>query len=94
MKTKYYIQEVTIEEEESKDVFIEWTAEITFEVWKENYGEDADGNRGQMRTMVEISKIEEIKRLDEFIPDDKVPESVMDKFSQAELDFSKLGDYK
>jgi hypothetical protein len=90
MKTNHYTQEVTIEEEESKDVFIEWTAEVTFEVWKENYGEDADGNRGQMQTMQEICKIENIKRLDESIPDDKVPESVMDKFGKAELDFSKI----
>ena len=90
MKTKHYTQEVTIEEEESKDVFVEWTADITFEVWKENYGEDADGNRGQMRTMVEVSEIENIKRLDESIPDDKVSESVMNKFEAAELDFSKI----
>jgi hypothetical protein len=90
MKTSHYTQEVTIEEEESKDVFIEWTADITFEVWKENYGEDADGNRGQMRTMQEISEIENIKRLDKSVPDDKVPESVMNKFGEAELDFSKI----
>jgi hypothetical protein len=90
MKTSHYTQEVTIEEEESKDYFVEWTADITFEVWKENYGEDADGNRGQLRTMQEISAIENIKRLEESVPDDKVPESVMNKFEAAELDFSKI----
>lgn len=35
-----------------------YIAEVELDVYTENYGEDADSNRGQLRTNVEVSKVE------------------------------------
>jgi len=73
-------QEVVME----SDRGVTYSCDITWECWTENYGADADGNRGEMRDEIEITEMHNFKREGKAIDEKKVPKNVMDKFEAAE----------
>lgn len=73
--------------------------EIRWNIWRENYGADADGNRGEMRTEYEPESVEVCivkqykgKALKRVIDEDKISDDAIRKAVQAAIDDAEPAD--
>ena len=77
-------QTIEIQIEKGEGKYIEWSAEVTFDIWREKYGEDADGNRWEWRTYYEVEKIDKFRKDGKKISYKKVPRDIIIKFHDSE----------
>jgi hypothetical protein len=76
---------------------IEYTADVELDIWNENYGEDADGNRGVWTTFAEINSITVFKDGKEVKETPEMARALHKAIDEADIpenepDFDDIGD--
>lgn len=87
MYSKEATETFSIELKNGSENFDEYSADVTFKIWLDMYGEDVDGNRGELRTYWEPVEIDNVAVNDE--PKDSVSEEIQEKiFGEFEPRYS------
>lgn len=68
-----------------KNVIVEYSADVTFRTRAETYGEDADGNRGQVRNYSEVIELDNFQRNGQRLKLNRLPSArILDLFFDLE----------
>lgn len=62
---------------------IKWEVDVEGTFLTENYGEDADGNRGVMKTFIDDVKFSDWMKNGEYIKEKDVPKNIVEYFTET-----------